>query len=451
MAIVALIGRPNVGKSSLFNRIIGMRRAIEAEEPGTTRDRLYEQITHKETTFTLVDVAGIAEAEGELEESIADQITVVKDEADLFLLVTDAQAGLLSEDQHVIDMVRPLGKPVVVLVNKADSRQLVAEVEHQDAKGFIGPFATSAIHNSGIADVLDAVVKHIPHTKTGKSAGNTVSIALVGRPNVGKSTLLNQLAGEKRAVVSNVAGTTRDAVDITIPYKELQFKFVDTAGIRRRGKIETGIEQFSVLRTIRAIEDADIVILMIDATDGPAAGDAHIAGIALDLHKGLVLAVNKWDIREKIKIKNLKLKIRGADENEDTDEGAQRQFLSKLQDQLSFALWAPAVFISALDGLNTKKLLEVAWRVVHTRAKVLDQETLGAIKQAAEARHPHLPKIYSFEQLGTNPPTFAVVINRPETWHFSFSRFIENLIREAEAYNGTSIKIELKAYSKSQK
>ncbi len=464
MALVALIGRPNVGKSSLFNRLIGERRAIEAAEPGTTRDRLYGVVQYRGKEVTLLDVAGLlAHESGELEQSIKQQIDYALNESDLLLFVVDVQVGLTNEDLAVAERLRKAGKPVVVVANKADNRAADDQIYQFLRLGFGDPMPTSAIHNSGLADLQDELLQRLPLQKQTKAHDSRIRIALLGRPNVGKSTLLNQYAGSDRAIVSSSAGTTRDAVDITINHKGHAVIFTDTAGIRRAGKIEVGIEKFAVLRSIAAIERTDIAVVLIDAEEGPTAGDARIAGLAAEAGRGVILAVNKWDTIEnqKSKIKNQKT---GGEESADLskfyarrskltdtdpDQLAQRHFLAKLQRQFAYMPWAPVVFISALEGLHTRQLLDQAHKVFLTRQIRLGPEVLDSVKKAAESTHTRLPLIYSIAESDTSPPTFVLQVNRPETWHFSHLRFIENLIRQAEPFNGTPVEIKLEKYHKS--
>lgn len=459
MAIAALIGRPNVGKSSLFNRLIGERRSIEAEEAGTTRDRVYGQIVQGLKSLTVVDLAGILGPDESLQRSISEQITIAEAEADIFILVVDGKEGLLNEDRHIANHLRSLNRPVVLVINKTDNMQVEQASGEFYTLGFDAVIFTSAIHNSGISDLTSALLKLAPPAKQLKNS-HTVRVALIGRPNVGKSSLLNRLVGEARAITSAQAGTTRDTVDAVIEYKNVSLVFVDTAGIRRSGKIAVGIEKFAVLRAVRAVEQCDVAVLLIDATTGPSAGDTHIAGLALDYGRGLILAVNKWDVlRDQTtenktqgheEFENLKLKINNS-AYESEEDILQRKFLDRLRIQFAFIPWAPVVFISALNGLHTAKLLETVRKTAEARSVVLENDVLASIKQAAEATHTHLPLIYALEQPRADQPTFVLTVNKPATWHFSQRRFMENVIRQAYPFNGTPIKIVLEAYKKSQR
>ncbi|MFA6082267.1 MAG: ribosome biogenesis GTPase Der [Patescibacteria group bacterium] len=449
MATVALIGRPNVGKSSIFNRLIGQRVAIEAREAGTTRDRIFGIANYRGTEFTVIDVAGIDSARTDFNMSVREQIETAKLQADVVILILDSQTGILTEDQIVIDQVRAMGKPTIVVANKADGLGQTNAVESWPSIGFGKILPVSAIHNNGIDDLQKQILAKLPNKSDApKQPKNMVKVAIIGRPNVGKSTLLNNIAGEQRAVVSNVAGTTRDNIDITLPYKEMQFQFIDTAGIRKRGKIEVGIEKFAVTRAVDAVQKCDVAFLLVNAMEGPTANDAHIAGIVLEFGKGLVIAVNKWDSYLKdFAEKNAK---KTNAETGNLDDLAQREFLADLQATFAFIPWVVVIFISAADGLNVHKLLEQAHKVYHTRMINLEQSQLDNIATVAMANNGNLPLIYKIEQIGSNPPTFAVYVNRPQTWHFSQSRYIENLIRDHEPFRGTPIKVELVPYSKSQ-
>lgn len=447
MAIVALVGRPNVGKSSLFNRLIGERRSIEAAEAGTTRDRVYGHLTHKSYGLTLIDVAGVSEQAGELANSIKNQIEMAKREADLIILVVNASEGLTDEDKSIARDLRHLSKPIIVVANKADNRALeTASLEFSEL-GFKDQFETSAIHNVGLTDLLDRVVQVLPKTAPINVAKNEIKVALIGRPNVGKSSLLNRYVGKERSTVSAMAGTTRDAIDAVVQYKERQIRFIDTAGIRRAGSVETGVEHFSVLRSLRAVEACDVSVVLIDAVDGPTHGDARIAGMAQDAGKGIIFAVNKWDLKKSGLHQNVQS---SSNPKISDDDQLQRQFLANMGRVMAYLPYVPVVFISATAGLNTPKLMEQIRTVQNNRLIMLDQNQLDLIKLSAESSHTHMPMLYAIIQVSVAPPTFELIVNRPETWHFSQVRFIENQIRQVEPYLGTPIVVNLvkKAYSK---
>ncbi len=433
MALIALVGRPNVGKSTLFNRLIGQRKAIESDLPGTTRDRIYGQIENEEQVAILSDLAGLTDNESDqLTEKTKEQIGIAIEKADLIIMVTSAIDGVLNEDHKIADYLRKQNKPVLLAVNKSDNRVLDAASANFMSLGFPDTVAVSAIHNSGISDLTDLIWQKLPRSRRVKAGASRVKVAIIGRPNVGKSTLLNHYAGEKRAIVSDLAGTTRDSIEISVTHHNDTIDFLDTAGFRHRGQVGRGIEKYSFLRTLSAVEEADISVLLIDPKEGAVAGDAKAAGVAAELNKGLIIAVNKWDLYG------------------DTDDDSSRErILNMARETLEFVPWAPVIFISGKDGLNDRKLLELIVKVKLAREqKISDDQTAKIITEAA-ARHPHLPKIYSLKQFEKiNEPIFRLEINRPESWHFSFSRFIENLIREQVPFNGTAIKIETVAHSR---
>lgn len=451
MSIVALIGRPNVGKSSLFNRMVGTRQSIVAHESGTTRDRVYGQVQYRSRELTVIDVAGVVETGSELAASVSEQIRFAKDEADVFAFVVDAQTGLTDEDRRIALDLRQWNKPVVIVANKADHRSIESTGYQFNELGFADVLTTSAIHNTGISDLLECLVRLVPSRKPLKQPHDEIRVALIGRPNVGKSTLLNGYAGGPRAIISSVAGTTRDTIDASMSYKNVRIRFIDTAGIRRAGQVETGVEQFAVMRSISAVLDCDIAIVLVDAQDGPTHGDARIAGIAAEAGKGLILAVNKWDL----KMPDVKSQTEDGKKNLPTstishptsriptDEAAQRKFLHQMQRVFAFLSFAPVIFISARTGLHTPKLLEQI-RVVRDHQLVqLDPIILQSIVHAAKASSTQVPLIYTIEQSAVAPPTFKVYVNRPETWHFSHVRFIENLIREVGSFIGTPVRVAL--------
>lgn len=452
MAIVALIGRPNVGKSTLFNRMIGQRKAIEAAEAGTTRDRIYGVVNKGKHHFTLVDVAGIIRSDDKLDMLVSEQVKIAQSEADLFLFIVDASAGLTAEDQHIAEMIRKLNKSVIVVANKADHSR-IADQSYEFARLGLGDvLPVSAIHNIGVDDVIEKTLSALKIKESKISTQNEIKVAILGRPNVGKSTLLNKIVGLNRSIVSPVAGTTRDAVDVGINYKNVAMRFVDTAGIRRSGKISVGIEKFSVMRAVKIVSEANIVILLIDANEGPTSGDTHIASLALEYGTGLILAVNKWDRIPESRITNHESRNNKLLDNQTphNDDELQRQFIGMLQSEFAFVPWAPVVFISAQEGLNTQKLLELVRSVSVRRQTSLTDSQLEEVKKVAETGHTHLPMMYKISQSGIKPPHFTVLVNRPETWHFSYSRYLENIIRDAEPYTGTPIKIEIASYHRSK-
>lgn len=451
MSIITIVGRPNVGKSSIFNRLVGERVSIEANEPGTTRDRIFGVMTYRDNIATVIDSAGIDFDKSQLENAeikkfMDQQISIALDQADVILFVIDAKEGITIDDEKIVDLIRKRNRPVVICANKADYIRDEQNATLINSMGFDGVYPVSAIHNNGIENLKSKLFSKIKSSKkVDKFSG--IRVALSGRPNVGKSTLLNYFAGAERSIVAPIAGTTRDTVNQIIEYKGKRFEFIDTAGIRKRGKIVPGIEKFSVMRSVKAVQDSDIVVLLVDAAEGVKAGDAHIAGLAIELGKGLVVAVNKWDIN---KFKSSKFKVRNEGGISNRDDYEQRVFIAELRDKFAFMAWAPIIFISAHNGLNCNKLLERIKVIDVVQNKKIDPSLLNKIQEIAKQKQPRLSLIYAINQLSGTPPTFELVVNKPDSWHFSDLRLIENVIRTLEPYEGTPVKIVLTPYAKSQ-
>jgi GTPase len=430
--IVAIVGRPNVGKSALFNRLIGERRAIVEDLPGTTRDRLYGDVEWQNVWFTLVDTGGL-QSEQEIERSTTAEISTATqqqailalEEADLILFVTDGIYGMTAGDMEVADLLRRTEKPVMVVVNKAESLERQDNAVEFYALGLDEPVPVSAIHGHGIGDLLDRIVERLPHLDE-EEESEIPRIALVGRPNVGKSALLNALTGEGRQIVSSIPGTTRDAIDTIVEFKSQPITLIDTAGVRRRGRIERGIEKYSVLRSMRAIDRADVAVLVLDATEPFTAQDQHIAGYIEERKKGIVLAINKWDLVEK-------------------DERTVGWFVERAREAFDFVPYAPIVFISAETGQRISQVIEVALTVMAERTRRIPTGELNRLLRDMVYRHPppsrpgKWVKFYYATQAGVEPPTFVFFTNEPENVHFSYRRFIENEIREHYGYLGTPI------------
>jgi GTPase len=426
--VVAIVGRPNVGKSTLFNRLIGERRAVMDEVPGTTRDRLYGTAEWRGREFTVIDTGGIGlETGGGLLDDVLAQAQEAMDEADVILFVVDAATGPVAADAEVADLLRRSRKPVVLGANKADGpRQGLSSVEFFEL-GLGEPVPFSALHGTGTGDLLDEIVERLPPAAAATEEAPDLSIAIVGRPNVGKSSLLNALLGKSRSIVSPLPGTTRDAVDTELRFEGLRVLLIDTAGIRRRGRIDRGVEKFSVLRAVRAIERAEVAVLVIDATEGVTAQDTHVAGYVQEARKGLVVAVNKWDLIEK------------------TARTAQ-EFEARVHRELVFVDWAPIVFISALTGQRARRVLELARDIQAERDKRVPTPKLIELVREAVARHPLTErgrqlKIYYATQAGTRPPTFVFFVNDPKLVHFSYQRYLENQLRAAFGFQGTGIRL----------
>lgn len=449
--IVALVGRPNVGKSTLFNRLIGEQVAIVSEIPGTTRDRLYGECIWNGVEFTLVDTGGMEIlAEHRLESGepvdilaagsrhfvreIRAQAEVAIREADVVTFLVDVKTGLTAADEEVANVLRRADKPVIVVANKADNLKLWDDAYEFYALG-IGPvFPVSALNGRGTGDLLDEIVTSIETQVPEEEEPDTTRIAIVGRPNVGKSSLLNKLLREERSIVSPVAGTTRDAIDTLLEWEGEQITLIDTAGIRRRGKIEEGLEYYSVLRALRAIGRADVVLLLIDAVDGVTDQDAHIAGYILEEHKSALVIVNKWDAIDK-------------------DTYTMDQYTAHVRQELKFLDYVPVLFISALTGQRVQQVLPTALEVAQARDERISTHELNNLIQEAMFRHHPSSvrgkrlKVYFATQAEGAPPAFVLFVNDPKLVHFGYERYLENQIREHHPFVGTPIKLLFKTQS----
>lgn len=448
--VVALVGRPNVGKSTLFNRLAGERLAIVDDTPGTTRDRIFADSEWNGIPFTIVDTGGIDPSHGgrtplsigsaDFIEQIRVQAGVAIRDADVVLLLVDGETGPTPADQEVAQILRRSQKmvdgqptpPVFLVVNKCESARTRQEAVAFYELGLGDPIAVSAIHGTDVGDLLDEVVKAFPHQGE-ETEDESVKIAIVGKPNAGKSSLLNRLVGHERAIVSPIAGTTRDAVDTKIDFNGIQITLIDTAGIRRRGRIERGVEQYSVLRSFKAIERADVVLLMIDALEGISSQDTHIAGYILDAWKSCVVLVNKWDALEK-------------------DTYTMENYTQILRRELNFMDYVPLLFISAKTGQRVDQVLPMALRVQEERLARLSTSKINDIIQKAVDYQPppshagRQLKIYYGTQVRSDPPTFVLFVNDPTLLHFSYLRFLENRIRAECGFLGTPIKLAAKGH-----
>lgn len=447
--VVALVGRPNVGKSTLFNRLTGEPLAIVDDTPGTTRDRLFAEAEWSGVVFNIIDTGGIDPSTGgkdPLSVGSADYIPQIRSQAelairdaDVVLLITDAQSGVTPADLEVAEILRRNQQmrdgtpypPVMVVVNKADSTATREAAVQFYELGLGEPYPISALHGTGTGDMLDELLKHFP-TEGREEDDDSVKIAITGKPNVGKSSLLNRLAGEERAIVSPIAGTTRDAIDTQIVYNDLPITLIDTAGIRRRGKVEPGVEKYSVIRSMRAIERADVVLLMIDAETGITAQDAHIGGYVVDAWKSAVIIVNKWDVIEK-------------------DTYTMQGFSTRVREELKFLSYAPMLFISAKTGQRVDQVLPLALRVQEERLARLTTSQLNQILRKAQDIHPapshagRMLKIYYATQVRSDPPTFLLYVNDPSLGHFSYLRYLENQLRQEYPFEGTPIRIVMRS------
>jgi len=446
--IVALVGRPNVGKSTLFNRLAGEPLAIVDDTPGTTRDRLMAEAEWNGRYFFIVDTGGIDPSTGGKEalsvgsadyiQQIRQQAELAIREADVVLFLTDAITGVTPADQEVAQILRRNQKiiegkphpPVLLVVNKADNQTFRSGAAEFYELGIGEPYPISALHGTGTGDLLDDLVAAFP-SDTEEEEDDSVKIAIVGKPNVGKSSLLNRLVGEERAIVSPIAGTTRDAVDTKIVFEDIEITLIDTAGIRRRGKIEPGVEKYSVIRSMRAIERADVALLMIDATTGITAQDAHIAGYILEAQKSTVVLVNKWDAVEK-------------------DNFTMQNYTSRIRQELNFMDFVPILFISAKTGQRVDQVLPLALRVQEERLARLTTGQLNRILQNAQDAHHATSRtgkslrIYYGTQVRSDPPTFLIYVNDPKLAHFTYLRYLENAIRKEYPFSGTPIRLVLK-------
>lgn len=433
--IVAIVGRPNVGKSALFNRLIGERVAIVEDEPGTTRDRVYGTTDWRGIEFTLVDTGGLQDEEeieastvAEIARRTRDQARSAISEADVIVFMVDSKNGVTAGDHEVADLLRRTDKPTILGANKADNLERRDSVFEFYELGLGEPIALSALHGTGTGDLLDAIVEALPHSDEEELDFDGPNIAIVGRPNVGKSRLVNALLGQERAIVSDVPGTTRDSLDTHLEWNGSPVTLIDTAGIRRRGRVETGIEQYSVLRSMRAIDRSDVVLMVVDATEPFTAQDLHIAGYVEEQKKGIVVVVNKWDLIEK-------------------DTYTMDEYRALAAKELVFVPYAPIAFISAKYGQRVHQVLDLALEVVRERKKRIPTAALNKMLREAVANHPPSSKsgkpikFYYGTQVDIEPPTFVFFCSDPKAIHFSYRRYIENQLREQFAFTGTPIRI----------
>lgn len=427
--VVAIVGRPNVGKSTLFNALAGEMISIVKDTPGVTRDRIYAEVTWLDREFTLIDTGGIEpDSKDIILAQMREQAQIAIDTADVIIFITDVRQGLQDSDSKVADMLRRSGKPVVLVVNKVDSFQkLMADVYEFYNLGIGDPIPISASSRLGLGDMLDAVAAHFPEHSAEEEEDERPRIAIVGKPNVGKSSIINKLVGENRVIVSNIAGTTRDAVDTEIIHNGVPYVFIDTAGLRRKNKIKEDLERYSIIRTVTAVDRADVVIIVIDAKEGITEQDAKIAGIAHERGKGIIVAVNKWDAIEK-------------------NDKTIYQYTNKLKETLSFMPYAEYIFISAETGQRLPKLFELIDAVRQNQNMRVATGVLNEIvSEAVAMQQPPSDKgkrlkIYYVTQVAVKPPTFVVFVNDKELMHFSYTRYIENQIRNAFGFRGTSLK-----------
>lgn len=428
--IVAIVGRPNVGKSTLFNALAGERISIVKDYPGVTRDRIYADVTWLNYKFTMIDTGGIEpETKDKMLTYMREQAQIAIDTADVIVFLTDVRMGLVDADFKVADMLRRSGKPVVLTVNKVDDfEKMQADVYEFYNLGIGDPLAVSGASRLGFGELLDAIVEYFPAPVEGEEEEELPKIAVVGKPNVGKSSIINKLTGENRVIVSDIAGTTRDAIDTVVKFEEKEYIFIDTAGLRRKNKIKEEIERFSIVRTVSAVERADVVVVVIDATEGVTEQDAKIAGIAHERGKGIIIAVNKWDAVE------------------DKDDKTIYRQTERIREILSFIPYAEIVFISAKTGQRMTKIFEKIDLVIQSRTLRIQTGVLNEIlMEATSLQQPPSDKgkrlkIFFMTQVAVAPPTFVLFVNSKELMHYSYQRYIENKIRDTFGFVGTSLK-----------
>lgn len=427
--IVAIVGRPNVGKSTLFNALAGERISIVKDTPGVTRDRIYADVSWLNYNFTMIDTGGIEpDSKDIILSQMREQAQIAIDTADVIMFIVDVRQGLQDADSKVADMLRRSHKPVVLVVNKVDSfEKFQADVYEFYNLGIGDPFPISSAERTGLGDMLDEVVKYFPESAKEEEEDDRPRIAIIGKPNVGKSSLINKLAQEERSIVSDIAGTTRDAIDTAVKYNGKEYVFIDTAGIRRKSKIVEEIERYSIIRAVAAVERCDVALIMIDATEGVTEQDAKIAGIAHDRGKGVIIAVNKWDAIEK-------------------DNNSVKEHTQDIRDVLSFMPYAEILFISAKSGQRLHKIFETIDVVIENNSMRVATGVLNEIiTEAVAMQQPPTDKgkrlkIYYTTQVSVKPPTFVVFVNDKNLMHFSYTRYLENRIRDTFGFKGTALR-----------
>lgn len=427
--IVAVVGRPNVGKSTLFNVLAGERISIVKDTPGVTRDRIYADCTWLNHQFTLVDTGGIEpDSKDIILSQMREQAQIAVETADVILFMTDVRQGMLDADSKVADMLRRSCKPVVLTVNKVDSfEKFMPDVYEFYNLGIGDPVPISASSRLGIGELLDAVIAHFPEGSAGEAEDERPRVAIVGKPNVGKSSIINKLVGEERVIVSDIAGTTRDAIDTSVMHDGREYVFIDTAGLRRKSKVKEELERYSIIRTVTAVERADVVLMVIDAAEGVTEQDAKIAGIAHDRGKGVIIVVNKWDAIEK-------------------DDRTMRGYESDIRQILSFMPYAEIMYVSAKTGQRLVKLFDMVDMVIANQTMRVATGVLNEIMTEAVAMQQppsdkgRRLKLYYITQVAVKPPTFVIFVNDKRLMHFSYTRYLENKIREAFGFRGTSLK-----------
>ncbi|MBK8987977.1 MAG: ribosome biogenesis GTPase Der [Chloroflexi bacterium] len=445
-SLVALVGRPNAGKSTLFNRIVGRRLAVVSEVPGTTRDRLYADAEWTGINFTVIDTGGIEVTDGWNTEPLSEdseqflplirqQAAVAIQDADVIVQVVDGQSGITAADREVADILRQSKKPIIIAANKLESSKLWDDAYEFYELALGEVFAVSALHGAGTGDLLDAIVAALPNQLEEEDEDDdSIKIAILGKPNAGKSTLLNKLIGEERSIVSPIPGTTRDAIDSHLTWQGQPFTLIDTAGIRRRGKIEPGVEKYSVLRSIKALKRADVALLLIDAEAGITSQDTHIAGMLKEEMNGVIILVNKWDALDK-------------------DAYTIYEFEKVLREELKFIPYAPVIYISAKTGQRVNKILPKVLEVHEMRHQRIPTADLNRWMREVTTQHPppssggRRVKFFYTTQASVAPPTIILFVNKPEWVHFSYERYLENRLRELYPFEGTPLRLIYRARS----
>ena len=427
--VVAIVGRPNVGKSTLFNALAGEMISIVKDTPGVTRDRIYADVTWLDKEFTMIDTGGIEpDSKDIILSQMREQAQIAIDTADVIIFITDVKQGLVDADSKVADMLRRSGKPVVLVVNKVDNfDKYMADVYEFYNLGIGDPVPISAASRLGLGDMLDIVAENFPEGSAQAEDDDRPRVAIVGKPNVGKSSIINKLLGENRVNVSDIAGTTRDAIDTEILHNGKEYIFIDTAGLRRKNKIKEELERYSIIRTVTAVERADVVLMVIDATEGVTEQDAKIAGIAHERGKGVIIVVNKWDAIEK-------------------NDRTMREYESDIRQVLSYMPYAEIMYVSAATGQRLNRLYDMIDMVIENQTLRIATGVLNEIMTEAVAmQQPPSDKgkrlkLYYITQVAVKPPTFVIFVNDKELMHFSYTRYLENKIREAFGFRGTSLK-----------
>ena len=427
--VVAIVGRPNVGKSTLFNALAGEQISIVKDTPGVTRDRIYADVTWLNYNFTLIDTGGIEpESKDIILSQMREQAEIAIASADVIIFMVDVRQGLVDSDSKVANMLRRSGKPVVLVINKVDSFQkMMTDVYEFYNLGVGDPVPVSSVGKLGIGDMLDEVVKHFPESAAEDDEDERPRIAIVGKPNVGKSSIINKIVGESRVIVSDIAGTTRDAIDTDITYNGNEYVFIDTAGLRRKNKIKEELERYSIIRTVTAVERADVVLVVIDATEGVTEQDAKIAGIAHERGKGIIVVVNKWDAIEK-------------------NDKTIYEHTNRIKDILSFMPYAEILFISAKTGQRVGKIFDTIDMVIENQNLRIQTGVLNEIlSEAVAMQQPPSDKgkrlkIFYMTQVSVKPPTFVIFVNNKELMHFSYTRYLENKIRDTFGFRGTALR-----------